>query len=129
MEDLHIPAATDTPAICFEYSRHRLDMHGVTFPLNALSFYGPLWPSLHDYLKTLPADGRIEVSFGLRYFSRSSATLIRALIRMLNQVARGGPSIAVVWRHAPDDELTRDFGMDLRDENTHLQFHTVVGAE
>ncbi len=129
MKDLYIPAKSETPSISFEYSKHSLGMHGVSFPLNAISFYGRLWPSLQNYLQTLPAEGRVEVSFGLRYFSQSSAKLIRALIKMLDQAARGGPSIAVVWRHAANDDLTREFGMDLRDEHPYLQFHTVVGAE
>ena len=129
MEDLHIPATTDTPAICFEYSRHRLDIHGATFPHNALRFYGPLWPGLQTYLQTLPAEGQVEVSFGLRYLSCSSAKLIRALIRMLDQTARGGPSIAVVWRHEADDDMTREIGLDLQDEYPYLKFHSVVGTE
>ncbi|MCF8197190.1 MAG: DUF1987 domain-containing protein [Sulfuritalea sp.] len=129
MEDLHIPAGAETPAIRFEYSRHRLGVHGASFPCNAMSIYGPLQPSLHDYLQTLPAESRIEVSVGLRYFSRSSATLVRSLFKMLDQRARAGLSIAVVWRHSAGDELARDFGLDLRDEHPYLQFRTIVSAE
>lgn len=129
MDDLYIPAGAETPAVSFEYSRHRLGMHGASFPTSAIGFYGPLWSSLHNYLQTLPAEGRVEVSLGLRYFSRSSAKLIRALISMLDLAARGGPSIVVAWRHAPEDEMTRDFGMTLRDEHPHLTFQTIAGHE
>lgn len=126
MEDLHIPASNETPEVRFEFSRHCLNMHGESYPENAMSFYGPIRASLQNYLEQLPADGRVEVNIGLRYFNSSSTKLIRALIGMLDEKASNGPSISVDWLHDEDDDMMLEFGSDLKEEHRSLKFNTVV---
>lgn len=126
MEDLYIPASNETPEIRFEYSRHRLSMHGESYPENAMSFYGPIRAGLQNYLEQLPADGQVAVDIGLRYFNSSSTKLIRALIGMLDQAASHGPSITVDWLHDADDDMMLEFGSDLKEEHHSLKFNTVV---
>ncbi|BAO29150.1 DUF1987 domain-containing protein [Sulfuritalea hydrogenivorans] len=126
MEDLHIPASNETPEIRFEFSRHRLSMHGESYPENAMSFYGPVRASLQSYLDQVPADSRIEVGIGLRYFNSSSTKLIRALVGMLDKAAENGPSISVDWLHDEDDDMMLEFGIDLKEEHRSLKFSTVV---
>ena len=126
MEDLHIPASNETPEISFEFSSHSLSMHGESYPENAMSFYGPIRSSLQNYLEKLPADGRVNVNIGLRYFNSSSTKLIRALIGMLDKTASNGPTIAVDWLHDEEDDMMLEFGMDLKEEHRSLQFNTVV---
>jgi hypothetical protein len=125
MDDLHIPAGHDTPEIRFDFSRHHLSMHGESYPENAMSFYGPIRSSLHNYLEDLPADASVYVNVGLRYFNSSSTTLIRALIGMLDKTASSGPSISVDWVHDEEDDTMLEFGTDLKEENRSLCFNTI----
>jgi hypothetical protein len=128
MDDLHIPASNETPEISFEFSRHHLSMHGESYPENAMSFYGPIRSSLQNYLERLPADSKLYVNIGLRYFNSSSTKLIRALIGMLDKTASNGPSISVDWLHDEDDDMMLEFGTDLKEEHRFLQFNTVIMA-
>lgn len=126
MNDLHIPASIETPEIRFEFSRHRLALRGVSCPENATGFYAPIRSSLQGYLARLPADGQVDVNIGLHFSDGSSAKAIRTLIGMLDRAARSGPSIAVHWLHAEDDERVMEFGIDLMEEHGSLQFNVVV---
>ena len=126
MDDLHIPAGYATPAIRFEFSRHRLGIHGDSCPENAMAFYSPIGASLHDYLEALPADGQVDVNIGLRSLNSSSTKLIRSLVKLLDRTAAKGPSISVDWLVGEDDNWMLEFGIDLKEEHQSLKFNTVV---
>ncbi len=126
MNDLHIPASIEAPEIKFEFSRHCLALRGVSCAEHPTGFYAPIRASLQGYLEKLPVDGRVDVNIGLLYSDSSSASLIRALIGMLDRAARRGPSISVHWLHAEDDEMVMEFGIDLMEEHGSLQFNVVV---
>lgn len=129
MDDLYIPATSETPVIDFAFSLHRLRIEGESYPENAMSFYGPIRARLEQYLSgAVAARQPIEAHFSLKYFNSSSTKLIRLLVAMLHDAAGAGCRIVAHWHHDPDDDMMLEYGMDLREEFRQMEIHLVAVA-
>jgi len=127
MQDLHIPAERDKPAIDFTFSKHHLSLSGESFPENALAFYGPVVSALMAYLgetKNTP----ITVDIELRYFNSSSTKILLNIFRMLDQASTNGNTVTLNWRHDPEDDTIAEFGADIANDFITLQYHAVETA-
>lgn len=122
----HLSPTKETPEILIDQENLRFSMSGESYPENAMTFYGPVRNHLATLL-TLPsvATHGLEAHFSLRYFNSSSTKLIRALVGMLQRRAEGGSKIVVLWQHDPEDDMMAEFGEDLRDEFSAIDFHLI----
>lgn len=126
MQTLYIPASNETPEIRFDYATHRLAIRGESYPENAMSFYAPVRASLQNYLEALPPGVAIHIEIALRYFNSASTKLIHALVGMLNTVAVTGRKVNLDWHHETDDDMMAEFGADLSEEHSAIEFHAVA---
>lgn len=117
MEKLYIPPTNKTPEVNFDFSSHKLEMRGESFPENAMAFYAPIRAHLADYLPQVPVGQKVEASFALAYFNSSSTKLIRSLFALLNDAASSnGIPTTIHWQHDAEDDMMLDFGKDLKEE-------------
>jgi len=128
MKDLHIPPSNETPEVDFRFSEHKLVIRGESYPENALSFYAPIRNSLQDYLNSLGPGDKVNVEIALRYFNSSSTKLIRALVAMLNSAALTGKQVILDWHHDEDDDMMLEFGLDLHEEHSALNYNAIATA-
>lgn len=116
-----IPASERTPAVELDFLARSLRLSGESYPEDAASFFGPLFEALRLLLAD-PRGGPVRVEIELAYFNSSSAKALMNILQMLEAAARSGTPVEVVWKHASDDEMMREFGEDFAEDLVAARF-------
>lgn len=124
MDNIEIPGGARTPAVSFDFGRHRFKISGESYPENVTIFYNPLLEALDKYLSENENEN-CRFSFELIYFNSSSAKVIMMLMEKLDTAAANGAQVDVHWLYDPEDEtmheLGEEFGEDLESATFHLE--------
>lgn len=119
---LFIAATPSSPEIDFRFDQHALSIKGESYPENAAAFYGPLIAAVRSYLEGC-SDAAITVNVSLAYFNSSSTKMLFTLFDTLNQAAIDGNQVRLNWYHDEDDDTILEFGQELQQDFTALDFH------
>jgi hypothetical protein len=122
MENLYLAATADSPEVDFRFDAHELALKGESYPENAAAFYGSIIRQLQDYLASCGDGTTITVDVALIYFNSSSTKMLFAFFDALNSAATRGVRVVLNWYHDPEDDTIGDFGGELRDDFTALEF-------
>jgi len=71
----------------------------------------------------LSAGATVTVDVALIYFNSSSTKMLFNLFDALNAAATRGVRVVLNWHHDPEDDTIEEFGFELRDDFTALDFH------
>jgi hypothetical protein len=123
IENLHLAATADSPEVDFRFDSHALTLKGESYPENAAAFYGGIIKRLQDYLASCGDGTTITVDVALIYFNSSSTKMLFTFFDALNAAATRGVRVVLNWHRDPDDDTIGDFGAELRDDFTALEFH------
>ena len=126
---LFIAATPSSPEIDFRFEQHALSIKGESYPENAAAFYGPLIAAVRAYLEGC-SDAAITVNVSLAYFNSSSTKMLFTFFDTLNQAAIDGNQVRLNWYHDEDDDTILEFGQELQQDFTALDFrdHPVRGG-
>ncbi|WP_409518331.1 DUF1987 domain-containing protein [Janthinobacterium sp.] len=119
---LFLAATPSSPEIDFRFDQHILSIKGESYPENAAAFYGPLNAAVRNYVETCH-DAQITVHVSLAYFNSSSTKMLFTLFDILNQAAIDGNRVRLNWYHDEDDDTILEFGQELQQDFTALDFH------
>ncbi len=119
---LFLAATPSSPEIDFRFEQHTLSIKGESYPENAAAFYGPLNAAVRNYVETCH-DAQITVHVSLAYFNSSSTKMLFTLFDILNQAAIDGNRVRLNWYHDEDDDTILEFGQELQQDFTALDFH------
>ncbi|OYO29915.1 DUF1987 domain-containing protein [Janthinobacterium sp. PC23-8] len=122
MPPLFLAATPSSPEIDFRFEQHTLSIKGESYPENAAAFYGPLNAAVRNYVETCH-DAQITVHVSLAYFNSSSTKMLFTLFDILNQAAIDGNRVRLNWYHDEDDDTILEFGQELQQDFTALDFH------
>ncbi len=122
MENLYIAATPSSPEVDFRFDQHLLSLKGESYPENAASFYGQINKALEQYLDHVDSYNRMTLNVDLTYFNSSSTKMLFTLFGVLESKARDGMDIVVNWYHDSEDEMTQEFGEEMRDDFSGLDF-------
>ncbi|MBF0304302.1 MAG: DUF1987 domain-containing protein [Alphaproteobacteria bacterium] len=124
-----IAASERTPAVDLDFLARSLSLSGESYPEDAASFFGPLFEAIKLLLAD-PRGGPVRVEIALAYFNSSSAKALMNILQAMEAAAGSGTPVEVVWRHAADDEMMREFGEDFGEDLVHVRFvlESVEGA-
>lgn len=128
MENLYLAATADTPEVDFRFDAHSLSLTGESYPENAAAFYGPILKQLQSYLVTCSDGDTITVDVALVYFNSSSTKMLFSFYDALNGAAELGVRVVLNWHRDPEDDTIAEFGDELRDDFTALDFHDLPTA-
>ena len=128
MENLYLAATADTPEVDFRFDAHSLSLTGESYPENAAAFYGPILKQLQSYLVTCSDGDTITVDVALVYFNSSSTKMLFSFYDALNGAAELGVRVVLNWHRDPEDDTIAEFGEELRDDFTALDFHDLPTA-
>jgi hypothetical protein len=128
LENLFIPATADSPEVDFSFGTHVLSLRGESYPENAAAFYADIIAKTRAYCTALGSDQSVTVNIALAYFNSSSTKMLFSLFDTLNSVAKSGTRVVLNWYHDPDDDTIQEFGFELRDDFTALEFHDLPTA-
>lgn len=128
MQALYLSATPTSPEVDFRFDQHILSIKGESYPENAAAFYSPLIAQVQTYLNDCD-NQQISVNVSLAYFNSSSTKMLFAFFDALNQAALAGNEVQLNWYHDEDDDTILEFGEELRDDFTALDFraHAVSG--
>ena len=122
MDNLYIAATATSPEVDFRFDQHSLLLRGESYPENAAAFYAPIIEQLRQYLSE-SVGAVITVDVVLTYFNSSSTKMLFNLFDALNAAATRGVRVVLNWHHDPEDDTIEEFGFELRDDFTALDFH------
>ena len=128
MKNLYLAATADTPEVDFRFDAHSLSLTGESYPENAAAFYGPILKQLQSYLVTCSDGDTITVDVALVYFNSSSTKMLFSFYGALNGAAELGVRVVLNWHRDPEDDTIAEFGEELRDDFTALDFHDLPTA-
>jgi hypothetical protein len=128
MENLYLAATADSPEVDFRFDTHELALKGESYPENAAAFYGSILKRLQDYLATCGEGTTVTVDIALIYFNSSSTKMLFAFFDALNAAAKGRVRVVLNWHRDPEDDTIAEFGNELRDDFTALDFHDLPTA-
>lgn len=123
MENLYLAETADTPEVDFRFEAHTLSLKGESYPENAAAFYGPILKQLQSYLVTCSDGDTITVDVALVYFNSSSTKMLFSFFDTLNGAAEMGVRVVLNWHRDPEDDTIAEFGGEVRDDFTALDFH------
>jgi hypothetical protein len=119
--DLYIAATADSPEVDFRFSANTLSLKGESYPENAAAFYDDIIAQTHAYLAN--GAGPVKVDVALTYFNSSSTKMLFNLFDALNEAAERGTQVVLNWYHDADDDTIQEFGQELHDDFSAIEFH------
>ena len=122
--DLYIAATADAPEVDFRFSANTLSLKGESYPENAAAFYADVISRTQAFLTN--SAGPVTVDVALAYFNSSSTKMLFNLFDALNEAAERGVKVVLNWYHDAEDDTIQEFGQELHDDFTAIQFHDHV---
>ena len=124
MENIKIKATDRSPEVDFNFGTNTFTLRGESYPEDVNAFFGRLVESLEGHLSSLE-EAEVLFNFELVYFNSSSAKILMGLFELLEETAKKGSKVHVVWSYEEDDdnmeELGNEFCEDLENATYELR--------
>jgi len=108
--EFNLPASSRTPEVSLNFDTGALTLSGECYPEDASQFFGSLNQALDQHFSSAK---NLSVNISLIYFNSSSARALMELMDKLEDKAKAGSDISVVWSCDEDDDVTQEFVEDL----------------
>ena len=128
MQNLYIAPTSSTPEVNFQFDRHQLSLRGESYPENAHAFFGPIMQAINTYLPTLHST-QVTLDVQLAYFNSSSTKVLLELFSLFNDAAVAGNYVTLHRHYIEDDETILEFGQEVADDFTALDFNPCALVE
>ncbi|MBG0774909.1 MAG: DUF1987 domain-containing protein [Desulfovibrionaceae bacterium] len=115
MQRLTIERTRSTLAVDFD-PQGVLRMHGESYPENSLKFFQPVLTWLEEFLAAAGPDRPLRADLDIVYFNSSSSKALMNFFDMLDEAARGGAPVTVVWRYHEENEIARECGEEFAED-------------
>jgi hypothetical protein len=114
MDNLNIEKTKYTMGIHFDKDTGVLDMHGSSYPENALDFFNPIIKWVKDYISEIKK--AIILNIRLNYLNTSSTKCILDILELLDQYHRSGGSVKINWYYREGDQDIKETGQELAED-------------
>lgn len=129
MENLYIEASDCTPTIYFNHEQNVLDIRGISYPENTLSFYAPIFSWLQNYFDQPKKGGLgVKVNIEIVYFNSGSSKILLDFFDLLDGAAFRGIDIEINWIYEEDDGDMLEYGEELLEDFRRLTFNFIKKA-
>lgn len=115
---LALPATARTPEVLLDDAEAKLVLIGESYPEDVPAFYAQIHEALTGYFETSQAAFTVDIK--LTYFNSSSARALMELLDMLDSQTSAQRAISVYWYCDPDDDITREFALDISSDVTNI---------
>jgi hypothetical protein len=113
-----LAASSRTPEVSLNYDTGALTLSGECYPEDASQFFGALNEALDKHFSNAK---NLSTNISLIYFNSSSARALMELMDKLEDKAKTGSHISVVWSCDEDDDVTQEFVEDLLSDYSAMQ--------
>ncbi len=125
MNNLDIPATSQTPVVCFNEETQSLNIVGECYPENISKFSSPIFSWLNNYLENLE-EQIFTVNIELIYFNSSSSKMLLDLFdRLETAVSEQQKNIIVNWIYDSENESALEYGEEFKEDLNDLTFNLV----
>ncbi|MBF0482303.1 MAG: DUF1987 domain-containing protein [Desulfovibrionaceae bacterium] len=125
MDTLKIGASARTPEVDFDFDANVYRLKGECYPEDIAEFFAPLMDRLREHFARLRG-ARVDFTFELIYFNSSSAKAILGLFDLLEQTAKAGNDVAIVWACEEGDDI-QEMGEEFAEDLTAAKFRLQLG--
>jgi hypothetical protein len=124
MENLHIPATSETPEIIWDTTTQIFAIKGVSFPEDSCDFYNPIHQYIKETFKTLKADVRVELALTL-FNTASHIHFMEFFYNFETYQQHSKCVVAVKWFYT--DEVSLENGQEYSEifDEISFNFHKV----
>lgn len=125
MNDLEIPASSQTPSVHFNEETQCLNIIGECYPENISKFSSPIFSWLNNYLESLEQQ-TFTVNIELVYFNSSASKMLLDLFdRLETEVSENQRKIVVNWIYDPENESALEYGEEFKEDLSDLAFNLI----
>ena len=120
-ENIRIDGAERSPEIDFDFEANTFHLKGESYPEDITAFYGQIIDTLEEHLAGLKG-ATVRFTFELIYFNSSTAKILMGLFDSLDETARNGNDVTVIWVHERDDDNMEEMGEEFGEDLEHAKF-------
>lgn len=106
MSQLIIPGTKSTPEAHFSIETNTYSIKGLSTPMQAMEFYGPVIQWINSHQQEIPDQANFE--FELPYFNSASMKTIMMVLQAIQKGKTEGKQWKVSWIVEDDDEFMLD---------------------
>jgi len=124
MDAYAVSPTRSTPRVDLDAQSGIARLSGSSYPENASRFYQPVFDWLRNYCQFLKQDGtrRLLLDLELHYINSSTSKILMMLFDILEDAAREGASVEVVWRYDPENETALECGEEFKEDIQDMPF-------
>ncbi len=111
-------ATSRTPEVKLNFDTGTLLLSGECYPEDASQFFNALNIELEKHFINAK---KLSANIQLIYFNSSSARALMELMDGLEEKAKAGSDISVIWSCDEDDDVTQEFVQDLLSDYTAIK--------
>jgi plasmid replication initiation protein len=116
MQKFYIAPTKTTFEILFDPQNHNLQISGVSYPSDALSFFQPILEYITKMLCKMSYE-EILIDFKVQYLNTSSSKYLYEILELFEKYYKNGGKVRLQWHHPKgDDELLdiwNEYAIDL----------------
>lgn len=124
MNTLAIEKTERSPEIHFDFDKNQYMIRGESYPEDVNEFYGPVMEKLEKHFSQLKGTC-INFTFELIYFNSSSAKILMNLFDLLDDTAKDGNKVHIVWEYEEDDDNMEELGEEFCEDLEHATYKLV----
>jgi hypothetical protein len=117
-----------TPKIVLDPSRGLIEFVGESLPEDLRGFYDPVLERL-DAMLEYGSSETIEAVFEFVYFNSGSARIISDVISRLDDAAKRGRGVRIIWVAEEDDDTMREYAEDFSVRLSHTRLEVLARRE
>ncbi len=121
MENIKLDATERSPEVDFSFDTNTFTLRGESYPEDVNAFFGTLMGSLDEYLSNLEEE-EVRFNFELVYFNSSSAKILMGLFELLEDTAKKGNKVHIVWSYEEDDDNMEELGEEFCEDLEHATY-------
>jgi len=115
MENIKIEGTENSPDVDFDFQANIFTIQGICYPENPSVFFKSIVENFAAHLESLNGE-TVEFNFRMTYFNSSSARVIFRIFDLLEDAAKQGNIVSVIWHYLEDDDTMADRGEDYGDD-------------
>lgn len=116
VHDLFIAASNNTPLIEAKWASGEVSLVGDSYPENSFDFFQPFITWLETFLKETQQSLSFQVS--LAYLNTSSVRVMVDLLDMLEDAAKNGRDVNLVWFYETGNERVAELAEEFKEDCT-----------
>ena len=121
MENIIIAGAKNIPKVDFNFQTNIFELSGKCYMEEANVFFKPIMEKFITHLNSLNGVA-VVFNFKMIYFNSSSARFVLRIFDQLDETAKQGNEVSIIWNYEEDDDTMEEHGEEFGEDLEHASF-------